>query len=592
MAIALPADDAAPYTYTQPIRDAIDRVNQLTDDADARSPKRIPTAALGSGAANSTTFLRGDRTFAVPPTGGTAGAVVFSADTSGATSVSTALVTQATTAAGAGVPLVVPPGNYRVDTPPTLPSNTCIWAPAGALFFGAIDGGGIFSVGSNNTIIGVTLQNTSEPNGNAASVQANALDVLFDRVTFIAGSICLHVNQAGIRNLTVRSCRFQDTYFGVLTNTGANDIIGVNVEGCFFTNVLGDGVEFNHPSASAPACRGFRVMNCEIEGPGGTGGTVNTGFGIGAAGCADLTITGNTIRSILREGIHIEDGCRNVTITGNTVRDLPASGTNRSGIAVYGVGTDHVTITGNTVTDIAGIGIESVYSGGADLVSNMTVTGNIIANCTSHGIDVGADGNAGESWILSHNVIRSCDYGIVMRGTHRWSAAQGNVIDGCNYGIGAGDFGHIRAVRGNVIMNSVVSDYDGFGAYNGRVDLADRIAMTSATSTGTTMVIPLLRIGVRAEGTIALHYATSDGTRVIDSLWRLRWTGTALQCARVSASNIVANDTNLSVIDGVLSANLSGVVNGTAMSGVAQVEGLMTETSETLSGTIAGTALT
>lgn len=70
MAITQPADNAAPYTYTQPIRDSIARVNALTDDADAANPKRIPIAALGTGTPDGTKFLRDDRIWAVPPGAG------------------------------------------------------------------------------------------------------------------------------------------------------------------------------------------------------------------------------------------------------------------------------------------------------------------------------------------------------------------------------------------------------------------------------------------------------------------------------------------------------------------------------------------
>jgi len=73
VAITQPADDAAPYTYTQPIRDAIGRVNTLTDDGDAAVPKRIPVDTLATGTPTGSKFLRDDRTWQLPPSAGSGG---------------------------------------------------------------------------------------------------------------------------------------------------------------------------------------------------------------------------------------------------------------------------------------------------------------------------------------------------------------------------------------------------------------------------------------------------------------------------------------------------------------------------------------
>lgn len=67
MAITEPADNAPPYTYTTPIREGIRRANELTDDADTATPKRIPATALGTGAVTGSKFLRDDRTWQLPP---------------------------------------------------------------------------------------------------------------------------------------------------------------------------------------------------------------------------------------------------------------------------------------------------------------------------------------------------------------------------------------------------------------------------------------------------------------------------------------------------------------------------------------------
>ena len=67
MAITEPADNAPAYTYTEPIRQAIRRANELTDDATGR----IPIVRLGANSGGATKYLNGDGTFSVPSgTGG------------------------------------------------------------------------------------------------------------------------------------------------------------------------------------------------------------------------------------------------------------------------------------------------------------------------------------------------------------------------------------------------------------------------------------------------------------------------------------------------------------------------------------------
>ena len=84
MAILEPADNAAPYTYTEPIRQSIRRGNELTDDADTNTPKRIPVGVLATGTPTGSKFMRDDRTWAVPPgTGGTS--LVHTVGNSGST---------------------------------------------------------------------------------------------------------------------------------------------------------------------------------------------------------------------------------------------------------------------------------------------------------------------------------------------------------------------------------------------------------------------------------------------------------------------------------------------------------------------------
>jgi hypothetical protein len=67
MAITEPPDNAPAYTYTDPIRQGIRRANELTDDADGSTPKRVPVAVLATGTPTGAKYLRDDRTWQLPP---------------------------------------------------------------------------------------------------------------------------------------------------------------------------------------------------------------------------------------------------------------------------------------------------------------------------------------------------------------------------------------------------------------------------------------------------------------------------------------------------------------------------------------------
>lgn len=509
--------------------------------------------------------------------------VTLAADSTGATDISAALVTQATAAKTAGQPLLVPPGDYLLTATAALPDGATVWAPSGARFFGALNPGPLLTIGGAGTALrGMEVENTASPDGRCISLRTSAANTVIEDCTIISAAIGIYIDASGIENVKIRGCRFEDAYWGILTNPGANDIVGVNVEGCHFVGIGGDAIEFNHPSGSAPTCRGFRVAHNHIQCDTSTGGTTSTGFGVGVAGVADITIVGNTIYGARREGIHIEDGCRNVVIADNVIDSVPNTSTNYGGIVVYPVDTEDLVITGNVVANIAGDhnGIELVYTGQSDTHSNVTITGNTIRNIGQHGIYAGAQGVTGGHYLISNNIIRGCaDYGIAFVGNFSHATAQGNLIADCGgYGIGGGEFGTTRMFRNNVITDCALGDYDFYGNSNYLNDRYKTIAPTAA-STGSTMTVPLFRIGKQAEGTLAVGLLGQGTGNYIESTWRLRWDSTNLYAERIGHQGATYNDTNLVIVGGVLSVVMSVGGAGVILLGAASFNGMMTEQS-------------
>jgi|SRR5690349_6119439 len=87
MSITLPPDNAAPYTWTQPIRDGLARVNDIGDVVGSV----IPISRLATGTPTGTKFIRDDGTLAVPPGGGSSTENTHAITASGATTLDPAV---------------------------------------------------------------------------------------------------------------------------------------------------------------------------------------------------------------------------------------------------------------------------------------------------------------------------------------------------------------------------------------------------------------------------------------------------------------------------------------------------------------------
>lgn len=522
--------------------------------------------------------------------------VTFTADSTGSTDVSAALGTQAAAATTAGQPLIVPPGDYRLDGGTSLPDGLTLWAPSGARFFGSRPSANLISAPSKSTFRGLTLENTGQGDAVTVNIQTNAASVLIEDCTIIGNQYCIavHANSSGITDLTIRDCRIGPASYGILTNSNANDIVGVTIDNCVFATIYADAIEFNHPAVGLPACHGFRVTNNMISVPPGLDTEDFSGFGIGVAGVADVTITGNTILTARKEGIHVEDAARNVTITGNTVRAI--SGVNAyGGIVVYPVDTEGVEINGNIVEDITGgDGIIIVYDTTA--LRDIQVQNNIIRNVSGNGIFVASD--SGSRFVIQNNLIRSVTNGVYFDGGVGEIVVHDNLISDCSeYGVACGaqgTLGRIRSFRGNVITECASGDYQGVAISAGTATVLDTRYLTptgtSPAAVGGVVSLPLFRLGRYATGTVTIQFrVVNNWTRIVDSTWAVTWDGTIPKLtARKIGEDTSTGDqvASLSMVGGVLTAAVV-IGAGSTVDCTAQFSGVCLESSQTFSGTVA-----
>ena len=177
------------------------------------------------------------------------------------------------------------------------------------------------------------------------------------------------------------SCSNVTLQYSTFSNTNGNDpacgidlepnsgstVTNVQIIGCTVTGNLGGGIAGGGPTRYGPTgngtaiCRSCTVTGCTISGNGGSNYQLG---GIYWDESSTITLSGNTIRDNLADGIMIYNYALNFTITGNTV-----TGNAGDGISLaYCTGT---TVTGNTVTGNTGIAINNT-DGTATVGSNVT----------------------------------------------------------------------------------------------------------------------------------------------------------------------------------------------------------------------------
>jgi len=141
-----------------------------------------------------------------------------------------------------------------------------------------------------------------------------------------------------------------------------------NVDGMLLDSM--ELINANHDSIHAlVGCTDLTWTNNTIDGAGDDG--LNPGGGGEGIGTNGVLISGNVVRNVTNDGIHVSVMSFGVTVTGNTVIDCGR------GIAFIGSHDSH--IEGNTITD-CDHGIETVGVAAYGPTPGMTIVGNTLTN--------------------------------------------------------------------------------------------------------------------------------------------------------------------------------------------------------------------
>jgi hypothetical protein len=413
----------------------------------------VGTARLGSGTASSTTFLRGDNTWATP-SGGSSGSTLtvynvktdYSAAGNGSTNDATAIQNALTAAGAAGGGIVyLPPGTYVVAKYLVIPSNVTLMGAgmgvsvlksSGSTFRTA---GGVAPDGGGYSI----LQATGATRVNIA-VQDLTVDgnESADRTALAASGVRLSSFLVDMRNVTglrlervatrntwtynifVTECtKFIVTQCDVLSppTTGVYDQLdGIHILGSNRGRIVGNYVDNTNGADADDALVAHTVA--------------------GSSECYELVYANNTVRGgananslqIAGDTVAIRD----ITISNNVLWGGPGGLTMQWFSGAGGATIRGVTISNNVINTTIGGGIEIICNGGGHF-EQVAITANVIdgygaaGNPTAVGIMV-SGGNSAKGLAVTGNVIRNGYFGgieLVQGSPVRDYTITGNEID-------------------------------------------------------------------------------------------------------------------------------------------------------------------
>lgn len=326
-----------------------------------------------------------------------------SGDTTGA--IDTAAI-QARLTAGGKVALTA--GVFWINQTLQFPSGTWLQgAGMGATTIRAKAGFAAAQVGANTGMVMICTT------GNAAANHITISDLTLDgnqaTITSIPGYAdgpeCAPI---GIWNSSLVSIRGVEVINAVGYSIYLQLCTDSDVTGCRVLSGVSSALGTNQQDGvHLTGCTHCRVENCSIDT--GTGTAGDDGVAVQSLGtdCTDITITGNMIRAA-QSGVHLAIGgaanIKDVAITGNTVWQVTSGSPVTINTTSTGAVTE-VTVTGNTFRTIAGhaFDLEAPFTG-------VTITGNEFDNATNSlatGVYVGT---AGSGLVISGNTFTN--YGV------------------------------------------------------------------------------------------------------------------------------------------------------------------------------------
>lgn len=187
--------------------------------------------------------------------------------------------------------------------------------------------------------------------------------------------------------LTVKGCRFINAYDSSLSinSSGEKIVIVGNIfdkQGNVW-NALAHVELTNDGSGDSRGIRDVTISGNHMLNSSNT-------RGVQAQNVSHLAVTANTIRNNAGAGIWIEDGSQIVAVAANVV-DVPSDGDPGIQIVNDGTGCADVSVSGNTVVSTAAANPALYAGGGSATVSGISIVGNLLHNPTNPSASLDAD---------------------------------------------------------------------------------------------------------------------------------------------------------------------------------------------------------